>query len=143
MGPTQGVNPELLTRLATALLEAGIPFLVTGDWNCQSEDLSSVMFPSRIGGHVLFPTEPTISTGGTLDYAVCHPRLLPITTCEVLWDTPFRPHAAVQYSLQLAAAHHPMLQAPSFSKEIAASIVPKARPEDPQSCVGASIHGAG
>ena len=135
VGPTQGVNPELLTRLATAILEAGIPFLITGDWNCQPEDLSSVMFPSRIGGHALFPTEPTISAGGTLDYAVCHPRLLPITTCEVLWDTPFRPRAAVQYSLQLAAAHHPMLQAPSFSKEIAASIVPKERPEDPQSCV--------
>ena len=69
VGPTQGVNPELLARLATALLEAGIPFLVTGDWNCQPEDLSSVMFPSRIGGHVLFPTEPTIPAGGTLDYA--------------------------------------------------------------------------
>ena len=29
VGPTQGVNPELLTRLATAILEAGIPFLIT------------------------------------------------------------------------------------------------------------------
>ena len=135
VGPTQGVNPELLTRLATAILEAGIPFLIAGDWNCQPGDLSSVMFPSRIGGHVLFPPEPTISTGGTLDYAVCHPKLLPITTCEVLWGTPFRPHAAVQYTLQLAAAHHPVLQAPSFSKEIAATIIPTERPEDPQSCV--------
>ena len=56
VGPAQGVNPELLTRLATAILEAGIPFLIAGDWNCQPGDLSSVMFPSRIGGHVLFPT---------------------------------------------------------------------------------------
>ena len=135
VGPTQGVNPELLTRLAAAVLEAGIPFLVTGDWNCHPEDLSSVMFPSKIGGHLLFPAEPTISTGGTLDYAVCHPRLLPITECEVLWDTPFRPHAAVQYSLQLAAAHQPMLQAPTFSKEIAANIMQIERPEDPQKCV--------
>ena len=30
VGPTQGVNPELLTRLATAILEAGIPFLILG-----------------------------------------------------------------------------------------------------------------
>ena len=135
VGPTQGVNPELLTRLAAAVLEAGIPFLVTGDWNCHPEDLSSVMFPSKIGGRLLFPAEPTISTGGTLDYAVCHPRLLPITECEVLRDTPFRPHAAVQYSLQLAAAHQPMLQAPTFSKEIAANIMQIERPEDPQKCV--------
>ena len=94
---------------------------------------------------MLFPPEPTISSGGTLDYAVCHPKLPPITTCEVLWGTPFKPHAAVQYTLQLAAAHHPVLQAPSFSKEIAASIDPKERPEDPQSSVipnGARIHGA-
>ena len=119
-GPTQGVNPELLTRLAAAILEAGIPFLVTGDWNCQPEDLPEA--------------EPTISTGGTLDYAVCHPRLLPITTCEVLWDTPFRPHAAVQYSLQLVAAHQPMLQALSFSKE-SCQHVPIERPEDPQKCI--------
>ena len=96
MGPTQGVNSELLARLTAAVLEAGTPFLVTGDWNCSPEDLASVMLPSKLGGHLLFPSEPTISTGGILDYAVCHPKLLPIIQCEVIWDTPFRPHAAVQ-----------------------------------------------
>ena len=70
VGPTQGENPESLTRLATVMQAVGVPYLITGDWNCQPDELSSVMFPDRVGGRVLFPPEPTISTGGTLDFAV-------------------------------------------------------------------------
>ena len=50
MGPTQGENPELLTRLASAIHAVGVPFLIIGDWNCNPEELSSVLFPDRVGG---------------------------------------------------------------------------------------------
>ena len=116
VGPTQGENPELLTRLATAIQAVGVPYLITGDWNCQPDELSSVMFPDRVAGKVLFPPEPTISTRGTLDFAVCRPKLLAFTHCEVIWNTPFRSHAAVQYALQLRAAQEPVLSRQGFRK---------------------------
>ena len=86
------------------------------------------------GGQVLFPPEPTISTGGTLDFAVCHIKLLAITKCEVLWNTPFKPHAAVRYTLRIQSAQMPVLQAPVFPKNVLESISDIPRPEDPDFC---------
>ena len=135
VGPTQGVNPEILTRLSAAVVDLGVSFLITRDWNCQPEDLSSVLFPDRVGGRVLFPTEPTISTGGTLDFAVCHPRLVAITDCVVDWNTPFKPHAAVLYRLSIRDAQLPVLQAPAFPKGVLDEPVELPRPPNPAKCV--------
>ena len=71
-----------------------------GDWNNEPEVLWGSGFVQACQAFVLDLQEPTIATGGVLDSAICSKRLQDVIQVQVIWDVPWRPHAALQVSLQ-------------------------------------------
>ncbi|CAE7539966.1 unnamed protein product [Symbiodinium natans] len=86
VGPTGGVNPEILRRLAALLSQTSTPWLVLGDWNCPPDELLRLGYPTMVKGRLAVPTSPTINTGGTLDYALASANLAPAITLTPCWD---------------------------------------------------------
>ncbi|CAE7252475.1 unnamed protein product [Symbiodinium natans] len=78
VGPTGGLNPEILSRLAAVLDQTSTQWLVLGDWNCSPAELLRLGFVDKVKGQVVAPGGPTINTGGTLDYAVASKRMAPV-----------------------------------------------------------------
>ena len=53
---------------------AGIPFLIAGDWNVPPSEYLESSWPARVQGEILLPYDLEISctSGRLIDYAVCH-----------------------------------------------------------------------
>ena len=63
------------------------------------------------GGGWIGPGGPTLTAGGQIDFALASKALLPVVTVQLDWATPFRPHAALRWSLDIGAlsTHVPQL----------------------------------
>ncbi|CAE7038352.1 unnamed protein product [Symbiodinium natans] len=117
VGPTGGLNPEILSRLAAVLDQTSTQWLVLGDWNCSPSELLRLGFVYKVKGQVVAPNGPTINTGGTLDYAVASKRMAPLLSVSSSWDVPFKPHCAVTVELRVGVADLPVRQLKGFPLE--------------------------
>ncbi|CAE7504945.1 unnamed protein product [Symbiodinium natans] len=117
VGPTGGLNPEILSRLAAVLDQTSTQWLVLGDWNCSPAELLRLGFVDKVKGQVVAPGGPTINTGGTLDYAVASKRMAPVLSVSSSWDVPFKPHCAVTVELRVGVADLPVRQLKGFPLE--------------------------
>ena len=117
VGPTGGLNPEILSRLAAVLDQTSTQWLVLGDWNCSPSELLRLGFVYKVKGQVVAPSGPTINTGGTLDYAVASKRMAPLLSVASSWDVPFKPHCAVTVELRVGVADLPVRQLKGFPLE--------------------------
>ncbi|CAE7233951.1 unnamed protein product [Symbiodinium natans] len=134
VGPTGGVNPEILRRLAALLSQTSTSWLVLGDWNCPPEELLRFGYAAMVKGRLAVPTSPTINTGGTLDYALASANLAPAITLTPCWDVPFKPHAAVTVELRLEVVDLPLRQLKGFSLEPTASCPDELHLPEAQAC---------
>ena len=116
-GPGSGVNPGLLAQIAVFVQELRIPWIMVGDWNCTPEELASAGFLAMVKGRLVVPAQETTTQGSEIDYAVASEVIAAINHVEVDWDVPFRPHAAVRYSVHKGGATMPVPQAPRFGAE--------------------------
>ena len=77
---------------------------------------SGVLFSPPCTAGVVQPTQATTTHGRTLDYALCSRTVAGLVKATVLWDVPFRPHAAVLYEFDIGGLDTPVLQGPNFDK---------------------------
>ena len=97
------VNSEILSHLIPFLKSVKGSFFVAGDFNDDLETLISTQIAEEARGVWLGPGEATITGGGQIDLALVSTSLAPITTVSLDWTTPFKPHAALWWSLDLGA----------------------------------------
>ena len=69
-----GTNLQKLSEIGSYVTNAGIPFVIAGDWNVPPSELLESSWPARIKGEMLLPCDLEISgtPGRLIDYAVCH-----------------------------------------------------------------------
>ena len=114
VGPEGGVNPGLLAALALFLQELRIPWIVVGDWNCTHDELASSGFLQSVHGKLLAPLEATTSQGSSIDFGVVCAKLAGCVSVETEWNVPFKPHAALLFTVHKAGASLPVPQPPKF-----------------------------
>ena len=114
VGPEGGVNPSLLAALALFLQELRIPWIVVGDWNCTHDELASSGFLQSVHGRLLAPLDATTSQGSSIDFGVVCAKLAGCVSVETEWNVPFKPHAALLFTVHKAGASLPVPQPPKF-----------------------------
>ena len=114
VGPEGGVNPGLLAALALFLQELRIPWVVVGDWNCTHDELASSGFLQSVHGRLLAPLDATTSQGSSIDFGVVCAKLAGCVSVETEWNVPFKPHAALLFTVHKAGASLPVPQPPKF-----------------------------
>ena len=116
VGPEGGVNPGLLAALALFLQELRIPWIVVGDWNCTHDELASSDFIQSVHGRLLAPLDATTSQGSSIDFGVVCAKLAGCVSVETEWNVPFKPHAALLFTVHKAGASLPVPQPPKFAE---------------------------
>ena len=114
VGPGGGVNPSLLAALALFLQELRLPWIVVGDWNCTHEELASSGFLQSVHGRLLAPLEATTSQGSSIDFGVVCAKLAGCVSVVTEWNVPFKPHAALLFTVHKTGASLPVPQPPKF-----------------------------
>ena len=114
VGPSGGVNPALLSALATELAGLAGQWVVVGDWNCEPEELSATGFLQMVHGELKVPRHCTTSQGSCLDYVVMSKPLCACSDVVVEADVPFAPHLAVLLSIRKAWGQAIVRQLPQF-----------------------------
>ena len=114
VGPSGGVNPALLSALATELAGLAGQWVVVGDWNCEPEELSATGFLQMVHGELMVPRHCTTSQGSCLDYVVMSKPLCACSDVAVEVDVPFAPHLAVLLSIRKAWGQAIVRQLPQF-----------------------------
>ena len=70
-----------------------------------------------IKGKLVKPAEETTTQGSEIDYAVASAAIACCIQVEVDWEVPFKPHAAVKYTVHKGGINLPVPQAPRFTPE--------------------------
>ena len=75
-----GTNLQKLSEIGSHVTNAGIPFVIAGDWNVLPSELLESSWPARIEGEILLSCDLEISctSGRLIDYAVCHKSMVNI-----------------------------------------------------------------
>ena len=71
---TAGTNLQKLSEIGSHVTNAGIPFVIAGDWNVPLSELLESSWLARVKGEILLPCDLEISCtfGRLIDHAVCH-----------------------------------------------------------------------
>ena len=117
VGPGGGVNPSLLAALTLFIQELRVPWIVVGDWNCSHDELSSSGFLRLVHGQLIAPLEATTSQGSAIDFGVVCSQLAGGVSVSTEWDVPFKPHAALRFTIRKNGACLPVPQPPKFASE--------------------------
>ena len=97
------VNSAVLGRLVPFLKSVRGAYFVAGDFNEDLDVLAETSLAAEAGGGWIGPGGPTLTSGGQLDFALVSNALLPVVMVQLDWATPFKPHAALRWSLDIAA----------------------------------------
>ena len=95
------VNASVLSNLHAVIASLKCPWCVVGDWNLDASDVLATRLEDITKGRMLGTGMPTAGTSAELDYALLHPRLASHVSLELMWDVPFKPHAALLCTLPL------------------------------------------
>ena len=110
-------NVRILAELAAFTASLCMSWLIIGDWNVSPEAFAVHSFDAELRGTWITTGSPTLAGGGELDYALASPCLGSALTVQAEWDTPFRPHAALRWSLCVDALDLPMPQLQGFKRQ--------------------------
>ena len=105
-----GVNPRVMAELLVVIQSFACKWLIAGDWNMTWDELQESSFPRLAQAGVAQPSQATTTHGRTLDYALCSRTIAGLVTATVLWDVPFRPHAAVLFEFDVGGLDMPVLR---------------------------------
>ena len=70
-----------------------------------------------IKGKLVQPAEETTTQGTVIDFALASAAIASCIHVEVDWEVPFKPHAAVKYTVHKGGINLPVPQAPRFTPE--------------------------
>ena len=96
-----GANLQKLSEICDHVKDAGIPFVIAGDWNVPPSELLESGWPARIKGEILPPSDLEISctSGRLIDYAVCHRSVANIVRLHSFVEGPWKTHQALLLTL--------------------------------------------
>ena len=114
---SMGVNVEpntlILGRLF-ASLKSVKNWVVIGDWNVQCRDILSTNIAEQTGGQFLFTEEATTDGGNRLDYCLVSRSLSGLTSVQVEYGVPVKPHVAISARIKLDQSEVAIPQLASF-----------------------------
>ena len=114
-------NAEILGRLAALLKTHVGQWLMAGDFNVTPHDLASTSLVNELGGQIICAGEPTTHGGSELDFVVTSPAIAGLTSLQLDWSAPHRPHASLCITLVIPGYKDKALRLPSFSVNDSAS----------------------
>ena len=117
VGLTGGPNPTILGSLRPHLRPYH-NWLAVGDWNVAVEDMQDTSFCSSIGGSIVAANCSAFEGGNELDYGISSRNLCSLLSAEVDWGVPFKPHAAVRFSLDVPSGQLALPQLQGFKGSI-------------------------
>jgi hypothetical protein len=94
-------NAAILAHLACFVKSLCMEWVLIGDWNLTPEVLFTTSLTSELRAAWVHTGEATVANGGELDFAMASHSIAPFLTVIADWDTPFRPHAALRWTLQV------------------------------------------
>ena len=97
-----GTNLQKLSEIGSYATNAGIPFVIAGDWNVLPSELLESGWPARFKGEILLPCDLEISctSGRLIDYAVCHRSIVNIAKiAERSSEGPWKRHQSLLLTL--------------------------------------------
>ena len=96
-----GENLQKLSEIGSCVTNAGIPFVIAGDWNVLPSELLESGWPARIKGEILLPCDVEISciSGRLIDFAVCHRSIVNIAKLRSFLEGPWKTHQALLLTL--------------------------------------------
>ncbi|CAE7517958.1 unnamed protein product, partial [Symbiodinium sp. CCMP2456] len=118
--PVQGFghssSRDLRNSLAAFIHTLSGPWLLLADFNAAPDEVAASGYLQMVKGKLLYPLQPTITTGAVLDYAVCSFELEGGLCLEVLTEVPFKPHFGLSVKLRGDLAVRPVLTLDSPDK---------------------------
>ncbi|CAE7315095.1 unnamed protein product [Symbiodinium sp. CCMP2592] len=100
-GFQSATNSHILANLLAFLTSAQGIYFAAGDLNEDFETIAASSFAQEAKGHWISSGESTCAGGGNIDFGLLSPILAAGAKLVVDWDTPFAPHAALHWTLQL------------------------------------------
>ena len=94
-------NAQILANLIPFLRSVNGLFFVAGDFNEDFEVIAATRIEQEAGGRWISSGASTCAGGGNIDFGLLSPSLAAGASLSVDWVTPFAPHAALHWSLQL------------------------------------------
>ena len=116
VGVTHHVNARVLSSLIAFVRQLSCLWIVGGDWNEDARDMQNTTIPDAMRGRVVAPDGPTISTGAVLDYTIVHRNLEAHVAVDVVWEVPWKPHAAIKVAVNKEVSEIPVPQLVQFPK---------------------------
>ena len=112
-------NAKILGELAAFLGELAVPWLVIGDFQVPPEQWQGHQLLNVLKAEVIHTGQPTLITGGEIDYVLASRTVSPFVDIKLNWDVPWRPHAGLVVTIDSTA---PSLHLPQVTQYAA---VPK------------------
>ena len=94
-------NVAVLSHLIPFLRSVKGEFIAVGDFNEDFEIMASTNLEQEVRGSWVHVNESTCAGGGNLDYGVLSPSLASGASLTLDWITPFAPHAALRWKINL------------------------------------------
>ena len=109
----------ILGELAAFLGELAVPWLVIGDFQVPPEQWQGHQLLNVLKAEVIHTGQPTLITGGEIDYVLASRTVSPFVDIKLNWDVPWRPYAGLVVTIDSTA---PSLHLPQVTQYAA---VPK------------------
>ena len=94
-------NVAVLSHLIPFLRSVKGEFIAVGDFSEDFEIMASTNLEQEVRGRWVHVNESTCAGGGNLDYGVFSPSLASGASLSLDWITPFAPHAALRWKINL------------------------------------------
>ena len=122
-------NSAVLARLVPFIASVRGSYIAAGDFNEDFETLSSTSIALEAKGAWMAPEGATIASGNRIDGSIVSKVLAPAVTVCTQWLTPFKPHAALDWELQVSDIQLSIPQARSFKPQEV-----QTQPFEPRKC---------
>ena len=115
VGTRRQPNGEILQEIC-AIVKPYRNFIIMGDWNSSPQEIANCGLLQGTGGGLIHAGEATVDSGGCLDFAVVSRSLSGLSTCNLDWQCPFKPHAGFFLTVDVTQACIPVPQLRGFGQ---------------------------
>ena len=103
-GLSASPNSDILAHLFSFIKTLKFPWLVAGDFNVDAEEIRETTIPETLGARVVRVPGATVDSGRCLDFALVSRSLESLVHVRAEWEVPWRPHAALHFTVSAGLA---------------------------------------
>ena len=123
-------NKGIVAALMATLVMCTTPWIVTGDWNQDVEEVQDSGLEKKTKGVIVAPEGATIGSGSTLDFALMSREIASCTKVTLLEEVPFKPHAALVFTIEVDHGRLILPQLQSFPTVVQDDVAPYSKRAD-------------